>query len=309
MSQYIKSHLEQYIQQEQLLLNQIFQLRGRGNIGAEIGKAVISEGAAAFAANLFESSLAGRLGRKLTKSALDRQQKNQFLIQERNIENQHNSLVQEVRDFVSSVSINRKNLLEANSHELIGKLDRAQEFLKVDTRIRRTITTLRAIASKQLIYNKDIMASQTIKEMVIPPSEPFSSSLKLKEILRSIQGYAKIIDPYVDETTLEFFLQIPENLPIKLLAEHTGGEQKERQFKRACQRFKIERPEYQIRKCGPKLIHDRFILTKTQGWNVGSSLKDIGKKMSMINEISNHSRIEAEKKFDELWRNAKDLLT
>jgi hypothetical protein len=49
-------------------------------------------------------------------------------------------------------------------------------------------------------------------------------------------------------------------------------------------------------------------LTKTQGWSVGSSLKDIGKKMSMIKEISIESKIEAERKFEELWRNAKDIL-
>lgn len=291
------------------MLDQLSQLRGRGNIGTEIGKVAISEGAAAFAAKLFESSLAGRLGRKLTKSALDQQQKNQFLIQERNIENQHDSLVRRVRDFVSSVSIKRKNLREANSHELIEKLDQTQEFLKVDTRIRRTITTLRSIASRQLIYNRDIMASQTITEILIPPGEPFSGSLKLKEILRSVQGYAKIIDPYVDETTLEFLLQIPENLQTKLLTEHTGGGEKEKQFKRACQRFKTERPQYQVRKCEPSLIHDRFILTQTQGWSVGSSLKDIGKRMSMIKEISIESKIEAERKFDEIWRNAKDFLT
>jgi hypothetical protein len=309
MSQDIKSHLEQYIQQEQALLDQISQLKRQGNIGTEIGKAVVSEGVATFAANLFESSLAGRLGRKLTKSALDQQQKNQFLIQERNIENHHNSLVQKVRDLVSSVSMKRKNLQEANSYELTEKLNRAQEFLKVETRIRRTIATLRGIASKQLICNRDIEASQAMKEIVIPPGEPFSSSQILNKILKSIQGYAKIIDPYVDETTLDFLLHIRRDLPIKLLTEHIGGEEKEKQFRRACQRFKIDRPEYQIRKCEPKLIHDRFILTQTQGWNVGSSLKDIGKKMSMIKEISNQSKIVAEKKFEEIWRSAKDLLT
>jgi hypothetical protein len=116
-------------------------------------------------------------------------------------------------------------------------------------------------------------------------------------------------DHYVDETTLDFLLHIPRDLPIKLLTEYTGGEEKEKKFRRACQRFKIDRPEYQIRKCEPKLIHDRFILTQTQGWNVGSSLKDIGKKMSMIKEISNQSKIVAEKKFEEIWRSAKDLLT
>jgi hypothetical protein len=130
MSKDIKNHLDQYIQQDLLLLDQISQLRGRGNIDTEIGKTAITEGAAAIAASLFESSLAGRLGRKLTRSALDQQQRNQFLNQQSSIENQHNSLVRGVRDFLSSVSIRRKNLQEANSYLLIGKLDLAQDFLR-----------------------------------------------------------------------------------------------------------------------------------------------------------------------------------
>lgn len=308
MSEDIKSRLQEYVRQEQVLLDQILQLRNQKNVGAEIRKAVLSEGAAALAAGLFESSTAGKLGRKLTKSALDQQQKNQLLIQERNIESQHNSLMQRVSDFVSSLSVKRRNLQEANSYELIRKLERAQEFMKVETRIRRTMTTLMSIASKQLVYNKDIQASQSVKEMIILPGESFSGSLRLKEMLQSVRGYAKIIDPYIDDTTLEILFEIPEDVLIRLLTEHTGGEGKEKRFRRACQKFIIERPRYQTRKCEPGLIHDRFILTKTRGWTVGSSLKDIGKKMSMIKEISIESKIEAERKFEELWRNAKDLL-
>ena len=216
MSHEIKNRLEQYIRQEQALLDQLFQLkRQRVDVGTEIGKAIISEGVAAFATDLFESSMAGRLGRKLTKAALDQKHKEQLLIHERNIENQHNFTVQSVRAFLSSISLKRRNLREPNSSKLVAKLDRAQEFVKVDTRIRRTITALRGIANKPLIYNKDIQALQTVKEVIIPPGEPFTSSLKLKEILRSVQGYAKIIDPYVDETTLEFLIHVPKSLPIK----------------------------------------------------------------------------------------------
>ena len=131
---------------------------------------------------------------------------------------------------------------------MVAKLDRAQEFVKVDTRIRRTITALRGIASKSLVYNKDIPAQQIVKEVIVPPSKPFTGAMKLKEILRSVQGYAKIIDPYVDETTLEFLINIPKGLPLKVLTEYTGGKEKERRFKRACQRFRVERPQFEIRK-------------------------------------------------------------
>ena len=105
--------------------------------------------------------------------------------------------------------------MKTNSFQLIQKIDKAQDFVKVDTRIRRTIRTLRTIANKSLIYNKDISVQG--KEVVIPPGKPFTSTLKLKEILQSIQGYVKIIDPYIDETTLELLLYVPEGLPIKIL--------------------------------------------------------------------------------------------
>ena len=308
MSGEIKSHLGHFIQLEQAFLVQLSQLARQGNVGKEIGKAVISEGAAAIIANLFESSSAGKLGRKLTKAALEQRQKNQVFVERSKIESQHDSLVQEVKVFVSSVSILRKDLREPNSHFLVEKLDHAQEFQKVETRIRKTIVTLKGIACKQLIYNKDIATPRTAAEIVIPPGRPFSGVITLKEILRSVRGYAKIIDPYVDETTLELLLEIPENLPIKLLTELTGGEEKEKRFLKACQRFKTERPQFQIRKCDHGLIHDRFILTQTQGWNVGSSLKDIGKRMSMLIEIAAQSKINAEIKFDEIWKGSKDLL-
>lgn len=308
MSREIRNRLEQYIQQEQALLDQTLQSRRQQrDVGAEIGKTIISEGVAAFAKDLFESSTAGKLGRKLSKTIINQKQKEQLLIQARNIENQHDSLVQGVRAFLSSISLSRRNLREPDSFKLIVKLDKAQEFVRLNTRIRRTIIALRSITSKSLIYNKDIR--QTIKETIIPPGEPFTGSLKLKEILRSVQGYAKIIDPYVDETTLESLMHIHKGLPIKVLTAYTGGKEKERQLKRACKRFKTERPQFRIRKCEQKLIHDRFLLTQVQGWSIGSSLKDIGKKLSMIKEVSTQAKHEAEKIFDQIWARSTDLVT
>jgi len=309
MSYDFKNRLEQYIWQEQALLDQLLRLKGQQvDVGAEVGKTIISEGMAALAKDFFESSVAGRLGRKITKTFINQKQKEQLLIQERNIEAQHNSLVHNVRILLSSISIKRANLKEPNSFKLVARLDRVQEFVKVETRIKRTVMVLRDLANKPLIDNKDIPPLQLVKEVIVPPSKPFTSAMKIKEILQNAQGYVKVIDPYVDKTTLEFLLNVPEGLSIKLLTQYTGGEKREGPFKRACQMFKVERPQFEIRKCD-KLIHDRFILTQTQGWSIGSSLKDIGKRLSMINEISTQTKHEIEKTFDQIWSKSADLLT
>lgn len=306
VSNEIKNGLEQYIQQEQSLLDEFLRLkRQRKDVRTEIGKAIVVEGVAAFATDLLESSRAGRYGRKIAKSILDQKQKEQILIGERSVESRHDILIQDIRNFLSSVSIKKRRLKEPNSYLLTEKIDKTQDFVKVDTRIRRTITALKTIANKPLIYNRQIRVQQ--EEVVIPPGKPFTSALKLKKILQNIRGYAKIIDPYIDETTLELLLYIPEGVPIKVLTAYTGGKDKERRFQEGCRRFKIERPQFEIRKCKAKLIHDRFMLDHKQGWNIGSSLKDIGKSMSMIKVISSQGKGETEKLFDKLWSKAKPV--
>ena len=100
----------------------------------------------------------------------------------------------------------RKNIREPNSDKLVARLDRAQEYVKVETRIRRTVIALRSIAKKTLIYNTDIPDQRVEKEVLLSPGEPLTASIKLKEILAGVQGYVKVIDPFVDETTLEFLL-------------------------------------------------------------------------------------------------------
>jgi len=303
MSYEIKNRIEHHIQQEQTLLNEFLQQKSQRNeIGTELGKAIVTEGAAAFATELFESSRAGRYGRKFAKHVLDQKRREQILIGERSIEDKHNALVQDFRKFLSSVSTEKSGLKKPNSSQLIEKIDKAQDFVKVNTRIRRTIKALRSILLKPLIYNKEIPVQQ--EELFIPPDTPFTSTLRLKEILQHIQGYAKIIDPYVHETTLELLLYIPKSSPIKVLTAYTGGKDRERRFKRAYKRFKVERPQFEIRKCKAKLIHDRFILDEKGGWNIGSSLKDIGKSMSMIRVISPQSKRKTEEMFNKIWNSS-----
>jgi len=302
MSFEVTSRLQDFIRQEQAMLDHLLQLRRQHeDVGAEIGKTIISEGVAAFASELFESSTAGRYGHKITKTYIAQKQKEAVCIQEKSIESQHDSLVQSIRSLLNSISLKTPRLREPNSFKFVEKLDKAQESVRIETRIRRTITTLTNLLGKPFIYNKDIQTQLAINEVIIPPGEPFSASLKLKEILKGVQGYAKIIDPYVDETTLELLVSIPREVPVKVLTAYTGGEEKDRKLKKACQLFRMEKPQFEMRKCEPNLFHDRFILTQTQGWNAGASLKDMGKKLSMIKEISPETKQEAEKIFNQVW--------
>lgn len=157
MSSDVHSTIHGYIQQEMSLLNQFSQVRRqKTDLGAEIGKTLVGELGAAIAGDIFESNRAEKYGRKMTKAYLNQQQKDSIISQINTINAQHDSIVSNARDFMSNVSERRPNISQPNSHTLVNKINRAQEYTKVNTKIRRTISALQIIASKQLIFNTEI---------------------------------------------------------------------------------------------------------------------------------------------------------
>lgn len=68
----VKNSLDRYIQRERILLDELLKSKKqRQDIGTELGKAILTEGAAVFAADLLESSRAGKYGREIAKSYLE----------------------------------------------------------------------------------------------------------------------------------------------------------------------------------------------------------------------------------------------
>jgi len=298
----IQRILENYIYREKVLLDQLTLLKKSSKeLGTKLVKNGLSLGVGELASWLFDSSRVRRYGRGLTKRFLDQQIKEQRLVQERAIEHQHNVTVLSLTTFLASISIWKRNLNKPNSKKLIARLDRAQNYVRLSTRIINTIKMIVNLTSESLIYNHDIPLSQIEEEIIIPPSKPYTGMKELKKILSSADEYVKIIDPYISEITLDILLATPEGLPILVITSYTGGIEKEKRLIRACKKFKEERPKFEIRKCDPTLIHDRFILTKTRGWSVGSSLKDVGKKLSLIKTMTLPTKNKMHRFFEDLW--------
>lgn len=313
MSYEIKRSLEYFISQGEDLLQQLNQVKlEQKGVQRELKKGILTEGARIIATEVFESATGGRLAKKLTKAYLDQQQKEQLAVIERNFDGQLKSWLENVKSFFSTISIWKSNLKEPNSHQLTGRFDKVLEYVKTETRIRRALATLRGISNKPLIYNKDIPKKpakiEVEEEILLPPGSPYTGFRKIEGLLNEASGYIKIIDPYVDEETLDLFLNAPINIPILLLTAFTGGKKKGKRFIKLCQKFKAEKPNFEIRKCDPNVIHDRFILTLQKGWSVGTSLKDIGKRLSAITKLSDSLRTDAEKVFDELWNKSESLV-
>lgn len=303
MSSEIYQTLNTYLYREQRLLDQYYayEVEIKSQSSSLVRKGV-SIGVGELASWVFESSKVGRYGRNLTKQYLDLQIKEQQRERERTFENQHNVTVQSLRTYLESISIKRKSIKEPNSQRILAKLDKAQTFVKLPTRIRRTTEVLIDLTSKYLIFNTEIPET-ILEEIILNPGEPEIAFLEIKKRLGSATKFVNIIDPYIGQMTLDLLLSVAENIPIKVVTAYTGGKNF-RRFMRDCKTFKLERPTFFIRKCDPSLIHDRFILTDSNVWNVGTSIKDVGKSLSMIKQLTPTNTTKMHRFFEGLWRDS-----
>lgn len=207
MSSEINQIIEEYIFREKALLDQLTLLQSqKDDASTKLVTEGISFGVGEFASWLLESSRAGRYGRSLSKKYLDQKRKEQRIEQERGIQHQHEVTVLSLITFLGSISIWKHNIKKPFSQGILAKLEKAQTYVRLSTRIRNTMKMLIDLTDKNLIYNDDIPEVRIAEEIIIPPGKPYTTINELKKILRSSSGFVKIIDPYVNDYTLDLSL-------------------------------------------------------------------------------------------------------
>jgi hypothetical protein len=118
----------------------------------------------------------------------------------------------------------------------------------------------------------------------------------IQDIFKSqLDLYVKISDNYVNAETIKLLSRIPPHITILIISDNLKEKDK--------QAIQSEVSKLQnkvlIRKTDAQ--HDRFILTRRNGWSVGHSLKDLGSKNSHVQMMP--SVTEAEQVFDGDWVN------
>ena len=251
------------------------------------------------------SQYAGRTAGKYTRRFLSDSRKQNKAQKEAEVDAQHRSIVERIKGHLGSISEYKTNISEPNSRKLVTQIVKAQEGVRIETRVKATLRVLRSLQSKNLIQNEDIPLNKP-KEVVIDPGTPFSGYVELRKILTNAKRYVKIIDPYVDSVTLEKLIDAPSSIPLMILTEKTGGSKKERRLLKASIDFKVEKPLLEMRKSSD--LHDRFIVTKTECWSIGCSINAIGNKMSLISKLTDGTKKKVESTFDLKWREGKILV-
>jgi hypothetical protein len=149
---------------------------------------------------------------------------------------------------------------------------------------------------------EDEILSASTNAILIDPSKALTSIRAVEEILRSLQGSIRICDAYMDSKTLDYVAEMKKATGVQLLTENV---QDSSRLKRDLAAFAKEHSvPIELRVAAPGRLHDRYVLHADGMLLVGASLKDIGKKQSMIVALSASFASEVGRGFGRTWNDA-----
>ena len=119
---------------------------------------------------------------------------------------------------------------------------------------------------------------ETQKQMIFYNGELFDAYQFIADIIRSAKQSIVLVDNYIDDNTLTLFTK-NQNVDV-LIYTHTIS----KQLKLDLEKYNAQYKPLEIKNF--KNSHDRFlIIDNTVVYNIGASLKDLGKKMFAINKM------------------------
>lgn len=141
---------------------------------------------------------------------------------------------------------------------------------------------------------------------VIEAGKVYSGKKLLQEVIKpDIGNSLKLCDPYIGARTIDF-LNIDHKCKIQILTqtiENKGN------FQRELNDFKKEFPEIsiEVRVYSKNMLHDRYMISDEAVWSIGSSLKDLGNKDTIINKLGEELKFALEEIFDKRWQESTPL--
>ena len=119
---------------------------------------------------------------------------------------------------------------------------------------------------------------ETQKQMIFYNGELFDAYQFIADLIRSAKQSIVLVDNYIDDNTLTLFTK-NQNVDV-LIYTHTIS----KQLKLDLEKYNAQYRPLEIKNF--KNSHDRFlIIDSTVVYNIGASLKDLGKKMFAINKM------------------------
>ena len=134
---------------------------------------------------------------------------------------------------------------------------------------------------KTKVYNieKEINIFQP-NEKVFIENQTYTAYLYINKLLREAEKRIILIDGYLDDSSLEFFSNVSQNIEITLITHKVN-----RISEHILKRFKKEFINTTI--IENKSFHDRFFIVDDAVYSIGTSLNNLGKKLATIKVMEN----------------------
>jgi hypothetical protein len=161
---------------------------------------------------------------------------------------------------------------------------------------------LLSFTTKGLKSVKDLIGETvSVRTWVIEAGKVYSGKKLLQEIVvPNIGTSLYICDPYIGARTLDFINNIGHKCKIQLLTQTI---QEKSNFERELNDFKKEFPEIEIevRIFSKTSLHDRYMISDGAAWSIGSSLKDLGNKDTLVTRLGNEVKFALTEVFENRW--------
>jgi len=127
------------------------------------------------------------------------------------------------------------------------------------------------------------------KQHIFFDGQIFDAYLFVSDIIKSAKSSIKLIDNYVDESTLIFFTKRDVDVSMTIYTSKIS-----KQLQLDLKKHNAQYPKIEIEKF--ELSHDRFlIIDEKEVYHFGASLKDLGKKWFAVSKMDINSFLMMEK--------------
>ncbi len=121
------------------------------------------------------------------------------------------------------------------------------------------------------------------KQHIFYDGQIFDAYLFVSDIIKSAKSSIKLIDNYIDESTLVLFTKRDAKVDVKIYTKKFSAK-----LKLDLDKYNAQYPKIEIEKFD--LSHDRFlIIDEKEIYHFGASLKDLGKKWFAVSKLDINS--------------------
>jgi hypothetical protein len=138
------------------------------------------------------------------------------------------------------------------------------------------------LAGYRLKKGQAVLADDSPDEVMIEADTPHSAYVKIRDIVEQASITLTIVDPWVSRELFPLLTNVDRNVNVRILTRQDIP----KDFGPEAAKFAKQHGMTIEVRTGLGDSHDRFLVVDNRLFNSGASLKDLGKKLSVVTEIT-----------------------